>query len=170
VPGELDILADLVIKTMHDIRTLLFELRPLGLETQGLLSTLEQYVSRWRDPSGRNTRLRLEAPSSVPRISHETEAATFIIIQEAVNNARKHAKASEITIYLYEEEGHLVASVRDRGKGFDLAAVESSYNSRGSLGLVNMKERARLIGADLRMRSVPGEGTTVELRIPLQAE
>jgi signal transduction histidine kinase len=167
VPSELDILAELVRKTTHDIRTLLFELRPLGLETQGLLATLQQYVARWRDPSGGGTQLRLEAPMHIPAITHEAAAATFIIIQEAVNNARKHAKAPTITIYLYEEEGHLIASVRDRGKGFHLEAVESNYNTRGSLGLINMRERAGLIGAELRMRSAPGEGTTVELRIPL---
>lgn len=170
VPSELDILADLVVKTTHDIRTLLFELRPLGLETQGLLATLQQYVSRWRDPSGSGMQLRLEAPLSIPRISHEVAAATFIIIQEAVNNARKYSHASAITIYIYEEEGHLVASVRDRGRGFDLDAVHSSYNTRGSLGLLNMQERAGLIGADFRMRSRPGEGTTVELRIPLNEQ
>lgn len=167
VDGELDILADLVIKTTHNIRTLLFELRPLGLETQGLLATLEQYVSRWRDPSGQGTRLRLEAPATVPRLSHEAEAATFIIVQEAVNNARKHAHAPQIIIYLYEEEDHLVASVHDRGKGFDLDTTKATYTLRGSLGLINMQERARLIGADFRIRSTPGEGTTVELRIPL---
>jgi signal transduction histidine kinase len=167
VPGELEILSELVTKTSHNIRTLLFELRPLGLETQGLLATLQQYVTRWRDPSGDNVHLRLEAPASVPRLPHEMEAAIFIILQEAVNNARKHAGASEITIYLYQEEGQLVASVRDRGKGFNLAAVEASYESRGSLGLLNMKERARLIGAECRIRSAPGEGTTVELHVPL---
>ncbi len=167
VAGELDILSDLVNKTAYDIRTLLFELRPLSLETQGLLTTLQQYVDRWRDPSGGNLRLRLEAPASVPRLSHEAEAVAFIIIQEAVNNARKHAQTSEIRIYLYEEEGHLVASVRDRGKGFNMAGVEANYNKRGSLGLLNMKERARLINSELRIRSEPGKGTTVELRIPL---
>ncbi len=167
VSSELDTLSELVNKTSHDIRTLLFELRPLGLETQGLLVTLEQYVERWRDPSGNQTRLRLEAPTNVPRLPHEIEAATFIIVQEAVNNARKHAYSPEITIYLYEEEGQLIASVRDRGKGFNVAAIDASYEKRGSLGLLNMKERARLIGADLRIRSEPGKGTTVELRIPL---
>lgn len=167
VPDELDTLAELVNKTTHDIRTLLFELRPLGLETQGLLTTLQQYVERWRDPSGSDTRLRLEAPANMPRLAPEKEAAVFIIIQEAVTNARKHARADVITIYLYVEEDAFVASVKDRGKGFNLAAVESSYNSRGSLGLLNMKERARLIGADLRIRSDQGLGTTVELRLPL---
>jgi signal transduction histidine kinase len=167
VPSELETLSDLVTKTSHNIRTLLFELRPLGLETQGLLPTLQQYVARWRDPSGSNVQLRLEAPANVPRLPHESEAAIFIILQEAVNNARKHARVGEITIYLYQEEDQLVASVRDRGKGFNLAVVEASYETRGSLGLLNMKERARLIGAECRIRSAPTEGTTVELRVPL---
>ncbi|WP_129673019.1 GAF domain-containing sensor histidine kinase [Candidatus Chloroploca sp. Khr17] len=167
LPDELDTLAELVNKTTHDIRTLLFELRPLGLETQGLVKTLEQYVERWRDPSGAETRLRLEAPSNMPRLPAEREAAAFIIIQEATTNARKHAHSDVITIYLYMEEDTFVASVRDRGRGFNVASVENSYNIRGSLGLLNMKERARLIGADLRIRSELTRGTTVELRIPL---
>jgi len=166
VQDELDVLAELVHKTSYDIRTLLFELRPLGLETQGLLATLQQYVQRFRDPTGA-TRLRLEAPATLPRLPVEIEGAIFMIVQEAVNNARKHANAPEITIYLYQEEGQLVASVRDRGRGFNLSAVDSGYNTRGSLGLLNMRERATLIGAESRIRSAEGEGTTVELRVPL---
>lgn len=166
VESELNVLSELVQKTSQDIRTLLFELRPLGLETQGLLSTLQQYVSRFRDPSGA-MRLRLEAPPSIPRLPVEIEAAIFIIVQEAVNNARKHARSPEVAIYVYVEEGQLVASVRDRGHGFNLPAVESSYNTRGSLGLLNMRERARLIGGEYRIRSAEGEGTTVEVRVPL---
>jgi signal transduction histidine kinase len=97
----------------------------------------------------------------------EVEGAIFIIVQEAVNNARKHARAPEVVIYLYQEEGQLVASVRDRGRGFNMAAIEANYNSRGSLGLLNMRERAGLIGGECRIRSAEGEGTTVELRVPL---
>ncbi|MBK9713130.1 MAG: GAF domain-containing sensor histidine kinase [Kouleothrix sp.] len=166
VESELNVLSELVQKTAQDIRTLLFELRPLGLETQGLLSTLHQYVGRFRDPSG-SLRLRLEAPASIPRLPIEIEAAIFIILQEAVNNARKHANSPEVVIYLYVEEGQLVASVRDRGRGFNVAAVDSTYNTRGSLGLLNMRERADLIGGECRIRSAEGEGTTVELRVPL---
>lgn len=166
VESELNVLSELVQKTSQDIRTLLFELRPLGLETQGLLSTLQQYVGRFRDPNG-VTRLRIEAPPSIPRLPVEIEGAIFIIVQEAVNNARKHARSPEIAIYLYVEEGQLVASVRDRGNGFNLTAVESTYNTRGSLGLLNMRERARLIGGECRIRSADGEGTTVEVRVPL---
>jgi signal transduction histidine kinase len=142
-------------------------LRPLGLETQGLLSTLQQYVARWQDPSGEGVRLRLQAPASVPRLSAEVEAAIFIIIQEAINNARKHSQAPEIVIYLYVEEAHLVASVRDRGKGFNVELMEANAVERGSMGLLSMKERARLIGAEFRIRSEPGNGTIVELRVPI---
>jgi signal transduction histidine kinase len=166
VESELDVLAELVQKTAYDIRTLLFELRPLGLETQGLLATLEQYVNRFRDPTG-YMRLRLEAPPNIPRLPVEVEGAIFMIVQEAVNNARKHSKAPEVVIYLYPEDGFLVASIKDRGRGFNLSAVEAGYNTRGSLGLLNMRERARLIGAECRMRSAEGEGTTVELRVPI---
>lgn len=167
VAGELEILSELVNKTSYDIRTLLFELRPLALETQGLLKALQQYVERWRDPGGNDIQLRLESPGNVPQLPQEIEGAIFMIIQEAVNNARKHSQAPEIVIYLFEEEDHLVASVRDRGRGFNVQAVEAGYHDRNSLGLVNMKERARLIGADFRMRSEPGQGTTIELRLPL---
>ncbi len=166
VETELDVLSDLVQKTAHDIRTLLFELRPLGLETQGLLATLQQYVERFRDPAGK-VWLRLEAPASLPRLPLEKESAIFLIVQEAVNNARKHAGGGEVTIYLYQEEGHVIASVRDRGRGFNLAAIEAGYVSRGSLGLLNMRERARLIGAECRIRSAPGQGTTVDVHVPL---
>ena len=166
VESELNVLSELVQKTSQDIRTLLFELRPLGLETQGLLPTLQQYAGRFRDPLG-SMRLRLEAPPSIPRLPVEVEAAIFIIVQEAVNNARKHARAPEVTIYLYVEEGQLVASVRDRGHGFNLTLVESTYNTRGSLGLLNMRERARLAGGECRIRSTEGDGTTVEVRVPL---
>ncbi|MEM8534244.1 MAG: GAF domain-containing sensor histidine kinase [Chloroflexota bacterium] len=166
VEQELDVLLDLVQKTSYDIRTLLFELRPLGLETQGLFSTLEQYVSRFRDPSG--LMLRLEVQPGIPKLPVETEGAIFMILQEAVNNARKHAEAPEIIIYLFLEESQLVASVRDLGKGFDISKTEANYTTSGSLGLLNMHERARLIDSELRIRSAEGLGTTVELRVPLE--
>lgn len=169
VPEELDTLASRVNRTTQIIGSLLFELRPLGLEDQGLLATLQRYVDRWRDPSGAATRLRMEAPAtSIPRLPPEQEAAMFIIIQEAVNNARKHARSGEITISLQVEGSDLVATVHDRGRGFDLAAIEGAYTNGASLGLLNMKERASMILADLTIRSEIGHGTTVRLSLPIR--
>ncbi len=168
VSPELDTLYDLVQRTVTDLRTFLFELRPLGLETQGLLLTMQRYVERWQDPSGNETRLRLQAPSAIPRLNPDIEASVFMIIQEAINNARKYSGAPEIIVYLYVDEGHLVASVRDRGKGFNLDRVMLASTERDSLGLTSMRERAQQINADFRIRSEPGHGTTIELRVPLQ--
>jgi signal transduction histidine kinase len=169
VAGEMETLSELVSRTISDIRTFLFELRPLGLETQGLLAAMQQYIASWHDPEDpfRDIRLRLQAPANIPRLSPDVEAAIFIIIQEAVNNARQHSGAPEVIIYLYVEEVHLVASVRDRGKGFNVAWVEAHYQEQGHMGLASMKRRAEQIDADLRIRSEPGNGTMVELRVPL---
>lgn len=165
VEEELDHLAALVKKTNSDIRTLLFELRPLGLESQGLVETLRQYVQRFRDPQG--LQLRLDSGTFDKRLTRDAEAVTFIIIQEAVNNARKHAGTKEVAIGLREEQGMLVATVSDEGKGFDLGAVEGGYEQRGSFGLLNMRERARLIGGDCSITSMPGKGTVITVRVPI---
>ena len=168
VPTELATLTNLVKKTSHEIRTLLFELRPLGLETQGLLVTLQHYVERWRDASGNGIKLRLEVSATIPRLPAEQEAATFMILQEAMSNAHKHAQSMEITVQLHVEHQQLIARVQDSGRGFDLKEVEAHYRAGMAFGLLNMRERAERIGAELRITSVLDQGTSVELSIPLR--
>lgn len=170
VEDELNVLAALVKKTYQDLRTLLFELRPLGLETQGLVSTLHEYASKFRDPSG--MQVRFSSGNFTGRLAPQAAAATFMIIQEAVNNARKHAKASMVWIELHQDDEHqlMIAVVRDSGVGFDLGQVRSSYEDRGSFGLLNMGERASLIGGSCEIRSAAGQGTQVIIRVPLEVE
>jgi signal transduction histidine kinase len=72
-----------------------------------------------------------------------------------------------VSIDVYEDEGAVVAMVEDNGKGFDVASTLQGYASRGSLGLLQMRESARLIGAQLSLDSSPGQGTRVRLRIPI---
>jgi signal transduction histidine kinase len=167
VGGELDTLSELVSRTMSDLREFLFELRPLSLEAHGLLTAMQQHVAHWQDEQYQNVRLRLQAPANLPRLSTEVEATIFAIIQEALTNAVRHADVAEIIIYLYVEEAHLVASVRDRGQGFDLKMEEANARERGHMGLATMRARAERINADLRIRSELGSGTVVELRVPL---
>ncbi len=164
--AELDSLEQLARKTSWDIRTMLFELRPIILETQGLVPTLEQYVQRF--PASEGIQIHLDAGNFSQRLDPKTEATVFIIMQEAVNNARKHARAKNIWLRLRQEGENLVASVQDDGVGFDLEAVRSSYERRGSFGLLNMRERARLIGGRTEIRSAPGQGTAVIVTVPLE--
>ena len=163
---ELDSLEQLARKTAWDVRTMLFELRPIILETQGLVPTLEQYVQRF--PASEGTQIHLDTDHFSRRLDPQVEATVFIIMQEAVNNARKHARAKNIWLRLREEGENLIASVQDDGVGFDLEAVKSSYERRGSFGLLNMQERARLIGGRTEIRSAPGQGTAVIITVPLE--
>ena len=102
------------------------------------------------------------------RLAPEVEAGAFTVIREAANNAIKTGRATRVDLDLYDEGNAVVAVVEDDGKGFDVAAVLESYAKRGSLGLLQMRESARLIGAQLSLDSSPGQGTRVRLRIPTQ--
>lgn len=164
--GELDNLEQLARKTSWEVRTMLFELRPIILETKGLVPTLEQYVQRF--PETDVPRVQLDTGGFSRRLDPKTETTLFTIMQEAVNNARKHAKSKTIWLRLQQQGSDLVASVQDDGVGFDLEAVKASYEKRGSFGLLNMHERAELVGGRTEIRSAPGKGTAVIITVPLE--
>ena len=164
---ELADLEKMARRATKEIRTTLFKLRPLALETQGLRGALEQYVVRLQETGGTPVQLDIEEPSE--RLEANAEATIFFIIEEAVTNAHKHGNASSISVRIAPYGDFLVVTVRDNGKGFDVKAVEASYDQRGSLGLINMKERAELIGGRLEIQSQPGHGTTITLAVPLKS-
>jgi signal transduction histidine kinase len=170
VEEEIVQLIDLGQRASHEMRTLLFLLRPLVLETQGLVPALETFLTR-RQEEEENTTLHLEVRTErgddqLTRRDPKDEAAIFAIVQEAVQNAFKHAQADNIWIRLAEQAGELMVIVQDDGVGFDTAAMESDYEQRGSLGMVNIRERAELVGGRLTLRSAPGQGTEVMIRVP----
>lgn len=167
VVDELDRLGALAKRTTHEVRTMLFELRPLVLETQGLRVALEEYLSRFHVTSGTELVLDTKEAADVS-LDTKTESTLFNIIQEAINNSLKHAKAKHIWVRLKREGDMLTTIVQDDGKGFDLAKVKQSYEKRGSFGLLNIEERARLVGGTAEMHSASGEGTTVRVLVPLE--
>ncbi len=164
VEPELDKLGSLARRTTHEVRTMLFELRPLVLETQGLDTTLRQYFERFQ---GQPTQIILESDQITADIDTKTEGTLFNIVQESVNNALKHAQAKHIWVRLKQSSGILETVVQDDGRGFDLKKVMSSYEQRGSFGLLNIDERAKLIGGTAELHSAPGEGTIVRIIVPL---
>ena len=169
VEEEMVQLTELGQRASRQMRTLLFELRPLVLETQGLVPALETFLTRRQEEAG--TTLHLEVRTErgddqLTRRDPKDEAAIFAIVQETVRNALRHAQADNIWVRLAEQAGELVVMVQDDGVGFDTAAVESDYEQRGSLGMVNIRERAELIGGRLTLRSAPDQGTEVMIRIP----
>jgi signal transduction histidine kinase len=168
VTEELEKLEALARRTTKEIRTMLFTLRPVILETQGLVPALEHYLNQLEEETGMAT--HLTAPDLEERLDSEIEGVTFSIIEEAVNNAKKYAQAQNIWVRLGFEDNFFVATVEDDGEGFDLDGVLESYAQRGSLGLINMRERAELVDGTWNLESAIGQGTKMTLIVPLSGE
>jgi signal transduction histidine kinase len=125
-----------------------------------LTQVLERYVDDFADRFG--LKAEFVAPATaVPRLPARTEAELLRIVQEALNNVRKHADATVVWVTAQAEGDRLHIDVVDNGRGFDGAAVGS-----GSFGLQSMRERAELIGATFTVTSAPQDGTRVEVVVP----
>lgn len=169
--SELEALRDLTRQATQQARLALFELRPLILETQGLGPALETYVQQLQDSEEFDVHLEMDA--ALPYLQSSVAATVFAIIQEAVTNAKKHAEPTEMWLRLSQENGWLQVAVEDNGLGFDYEAVEQDYDRKGSIGLLNMRERADLIDGRVEIQSstvAPETGTKVILTIPLPSE
>jgi signal transduction histidine kinase len=166
--AELARLEDLAHRTVKEIRSMLFTLRPVILETEGLVAALNQYADTLLENNGLS--VEIDAERYQDCLDLETQGVVFAIVEEAVNNAKKHAEASHIWVRLAVEGDLLIVQVVDNGRGFDIQTVESDYGSRGSLGMINLKERAELVEGNISIESTPGEGTRVTLLVPTQRE
>ena len=165
---ELEKLSAMSKRTTYEVRTMLFELRPLVLESQGLKVTLEQYLERFKgNNAGSAIVLELTNGAEDVHLDTKSEGTLFNIIQEAINNALKHAKAKHIWVRLRLDGRNLIAVVQDDGMGFDMKSVMSSYERRGSFGLLNIDERARLVGGSAELVSTIGQGTVVTIIVPI---
>jgi signal transduction histidine kinase len=157
--AELERLQELAREAMDELRTLVFELRPPSVETEGLATALRKHVDVLRRAYRREIGLELiGSPSGAPRVERDV----LRIAQEALQNALRHAGAEHVELRLDARNGRLAMSVTDDGIGFDPSAPE--LRSR-RLGLTSMEERAEAIGGTLSIESTPGAGTTVRLEV-----
>jgi signal transduction histidine kinase len=166
--SELVALRDLTRQATQQARLALFELRPLILETRGLVPALQAYVEQLEE--SKDFHMHLDAPGSLPDLNASVARTIFVIVQEAVTNAKKHANPHDVWLRLSREEAWLQVVVEDNGKGFDVERVTREYDRRGSIGMLSMKERAELIDGTLEIKSKtekPETGTQVILRVPL---
>jgi signal transduction histidine kinase len=168
---EIESLRTLTRQATQQARLALFELRPLILETQGLVPALEAYVQQLEGNEAFG--IHLEADVSLAEMEASVAGTIFAIVQEAVNNAKKHASARDVWLRVSAEGGWLKIVVEDNGDGFDAEAVEQEYDRRGSIGLLNMRERAELIDGQLTIETnptPPHTGTRVILQMPVPGE
>src|SRR5918992_869055 len=154
---QVDRLGELAQEAISELRSLVFQLRPAAIETEGLGEALRKHVEVLRRVHATDVSLEL---SGKPRPRPGVDDEVFRIAQEAIHNSLRHARAGRIEVILAEDGSALTLAVSDDGVGFDPGAA--SVRAR-RLGLTSMEERARELGGRLSISSSPGTGTTVRL-------
>lgn len=164
---ELFKIEEMARRTTKEIRHMLFTLRPLVLETQGLIAALDSMAVKMGETY--NQQMIVQADQRVvDELEPTAQAVIFYIVDEAVSNARKHAQAEHIWVRLkLLREGLGLLEIEDDGAGFDLNRIDESYETSGSMGIVNMRERSELIGGVIKIESTVGRGTHVQVILPL---
>jgi two-component system, NarL family, sensor kinase len=155
---------NLVSKAIQDLRDLSKSMNTDNIEAIGFIRAIEYEMDMIRK-TGFKTQLDIEG--KMIRLEPQKELILFRIIQEVLNNIMKHAEANAIEINVNYTEKEVKISVSDNGKGFDLTPLNENDLSGFGLGIRNMHNRAKLIGADFSMSSNIGNGTVVSLAVPL---
>jgi two-component system sensor histidine kinase DegS len=163
---EIGFLRQLLRRELGDVRTFISQLRPRALDELGLEGSILESVEHTASLTGADITTKLEAPGNRLRDAEQTVALR--IVQEALQNVRKHSSARHVTVSSRVEGRDWVLEVRDDGRGFDTGAIAG--RGRRSFGLQFMRERAELIGARFEIRSRPNGGTVVWLAIPMKEE
>ena len=167
---ELVKIEELAHRTTKEVRHMLFTLRPLILESQGLTAALDAMADKMRETFAQNVIVNVDE-TVLEDMEMGKQGVIFYIIEEATNNARKHANALHIWVRLRTfERGIALLEIEDDGTGFDVEAVNKSYDQRGSLGMINLRERTELVNGLLTIDSAPGRGTRIQVYIPLTEE
>jgi signal transduction histidine kinase len=146
---------------LAEMRALIFELRPESLEREGLVSALHKQADAVQARHGIPVRVSVAEEPEMPLAAKE---ALYRIAQEALQNVAKHARAQSVELALEQIGSEVILRIRDDGRGFD---ADRSYP--GHLGLHSMRERTAAVGGALHIQSSPGQGTSVEARLPLPA-
>jgi signal transduction histidine kinase len=165
-------LEELAHRTTKEIRHMLFTLRPLILESQGLAAALQAMADKMMETFSQKVTISVDERVA-SQLEMGKQGVIFYIIEEAVNNARKHAAAETIAVRLHQMDmGLALLEIADNGVGFDVKAMAQSYDKRAnsSLGMVNLRERAELVNGVIQIDSAPGQGTKVQVYIPLTEE
>ena len=154
-------LRELVVATLQDVRRLAVELRPPALDDFGLVPALERLVEGFGEQTG--LAIDLEAGLEEGRLPPEIETALYRIVQEALTNVLKHARARHVSILLRGTTGMVTAVIEDDGRGLPAGEARET-----GLGLLGMRERLSLLDGSLTLESVPGRGTTLVAEVPIR--
>lgn len=160
---DLASIEDTIDACIKELRRVLAGLRPPALEELGLGHAVSQDLKAL-ETEGMVS--HLEVVGEPRRLPPTVEIAAYRIIQEALNNLRKHAQASQVQVWLRFQDKELKIEIADNGRGFDVARTLDNAVSAGNMGLLGMRERASWLGGTVKMHSQPGVGTRLEILLP----
>ena len=160
---KLESMKELVDTTISSVRRIATQLRPGILDSLGLIAAIEWQAMDFQARTGIECKFALLPDSTV--LDEKRSSAIFRIFQEILTNVARHANATGVSTSMREEAGNLILEVEDNGRGI----TEEEKSNVRSLGLLGMKERANLLGGEVRILGSNGHGTTVTVRIPVVA-
>lgn len=161
---EIKSLKEMVRDALTEVRRIIYDLRPMALDDLGLIPTLKKYLETIEDYN-KGIKLSFASNGNEVRLPSNYETAIFRLVQEAITNAVRHGKASEIEVKVEWLKKHVNMIVKDNGMGFDQSIVKNQ-----SFGLLGMKERIELVNGEFFINSSPGNGTVIMFQIPLETE
>jgi len=164
LPSRLDKMDRQIDQTIASVRRIAADLRPLTLDDFGLVPAIESLVTRFREQASVECELAMSHPEF--ELTDLQATAVFRIIQEALTNVARHARATQVEVTIVGADDQLVVTVRDNGVGF----APGSTPKPTSFGLLGLKERAYLLGGEARVSAEPGAGTEVEVWFPLSRD
>lgn len=159
---------ELARATLEDVRRSVWTLAAPLIDGAMLRDELAQATARFAERTGVAASYHHSGPD--PALGHAAASQVQRIVQEALQNVEKHARASQVTVASAVEDGALRVAVRDDGAGFAPGQPQANGQARSGFGLLSLRERARLAGGELQVASAPGQGTLVALTIPLGGE
>ncbi|MFD2208439.1 histidine kinase [Virgibacillus halophilus] len=161
---QLQEVAASALQAQTEMRALLLHLRPVHLSGEPLTHGVKKLINELRQKCQIDFHLLLD---DALVLNETVEEHVFRIIQESLSNILRHAKATDVKLELYKREHEVFVHIRDNGKGFD---TTKDIDKKTSYGLKTMRERSEELGGTFTIRSIPGEGTYIDIRIPYQVE
>ncbi|WP_146549660.1 sensor histidine kinase [Rummeliibacillus suwonensis] len=157
-------LKEMVRDALHEVRRIIYDLRPMALDDLGIVPTLKKYLNSV-EGYNKGTTVHFNSIGEPIRIGTNYEVAVFRLVQECVNNAIKHGKAHTVSVNFEWRKEHVNITIKDNGIGFDTNIVK-----KNSFGLIGMRERVELLNGEMNLTSAENKGTRIMFKIPIDPD
>jgi signal transduction histidine kinase len=165
IKQRVESIRDMIISVSQDLRRLSIDLRPTVLDDLGLIPSLRWLVDTFQQESG--IEAAIEITGEQKPLTKKITVLIFRIVQEALNNARKHSRASRIQVTIQFTAKSIRANIQDNGKGFWVPRAYDDLMSQGKLGLIGMQQRTKVLNGTLTINSESGKGTLISVEVGL---